>query len=124
MASGWMTRLLDSGTEGTLALSLALGHELGIFDVIMASPQPMTSVEIAEKAKLKERQGQRDQDRAMYDLRKIFSVNKGGQGWRAPTLCEPKREVGRYTRILLQDEYVYATLCVIFLDGDTSRRVA
>lgn len=55
MASGWMTRLRDSGTEGTLALSLALGHELGIFDVIMASPEPMTSAEIAEKGKLKER---------------------------------------------------------------------
>ncbi|KAK7104901.1 S-adenosylmethionine-dependent methyltransferase Rv2258c-like isoform X2 [Littorina saxatilis] len=55
MASGWMTRLMSSGTEGTLALGLALGHELGIFDVIMASPEPMTSQEIAEKGKLKER---------------------------------------------------------------------
>lgn len=55
MASGWLNRLQDTGTEGTLALSLALGHELGIFNVIMASPVPMTSVEIAEKGKLKER---------------------------------------------------------------------
>ena len=55
MASGWMTRLEDCGKEGTLALALAMGHELGIFDVIMASSEPMTSVEIAEKGKLKER---------------------------------------------------------------------
>ncbi|XP_076463421.1 S-adenosylmethionine-dependent methyltransferase Rv2258c-like [Babylonia areolata] len=55
MASGWMTRLLDTGNEGTLALALALGHELGIFQVIMASPEPMTQAEIAEKGGLKER---------------------------------------------------------------------
>lgn len=47
--------MLESGREGTLALSLALGHEMGIFDVIMACPEPMTSHEIAEKGKLKER---------------------------------------------------------------------
>ncbi|KAL8622891.1 hypothetical protein ACOMHN_027012 [Nucella lapillus] len=55
MASGWMNRLLDTAHEGTLALALALGHELGIFQVIMASPEPMTLTEIAEKGKLKER---------------------------------------------------------------------
>ena len=55
MASGWLTRMLETGREGTLGLALALGHELGIFDVIIASQEPLTSQQIAEKSKLKER---------------------------------------------------------------------
>lgn len=55
MTSPGTTRLLNAGNEGTLALALALGHELGIWDLLSSSTHPMTSAEIAEKGKLKER---------------------------------------------------------------------